>query len=153
MRDPVPQTLSRHFTNLIGRRVAFVKSMAKPKTEEKKVFAVYKSFPSLGIIVLKADLPLIASFAGALVGMPDAEVRKRVAEPTLDDLTRDAISEILNVATAVIATEDRATFMSMAMDASGVEDAAKEILSKPHREFAFDVTVEEHQGGRFQILI
>jgi len=152
MRDPVPQTLSRHFTNLIGRKVTFVKSLAKGKTNDKKVFAVYRSFPSHGVIVLKADLSLIGSFAGVLVGMPDSEVRSRVAELKLDDLIRDAIAEILNVATPAIATEDRATFLSMAMDESEIEDAAKEIASKPHREFIFDVTVEEHQGGRFHIL-
>lgn len=153
MRDPAPQTLSRHFTNLIGRRVAFVKSPPKSKMDEKKVFAVYRSFPSQSVIVLKADLPLIGSFAGALVGMPDSEVRMRLAEKTLDDLIKDAIMEILNVTTPAIATEDRATFISMAMNESEVEDAGKEIVSKPHREFMFDVTVEEHQGGRFQILI
>jgi hypothetical protein len=153
MRDPVPQTLSRHFTNLIGRRVTFVKSLAKTKTDEKKVFAVYRSFPSQSVIVLKTDLSLIGSFAGTLVGMPDSEVRTRLAAPALDDLIRDAIAEILNVATAAIATEDRATFLSMAMNEAEIEDAAKEIMSKPHREFVFDVTVEEHQGGRFQILI
>jgi hypothetical protein len=153
MADPVPQTLSRHFTNLVGRKVTFTKPASRADTAEKKIFAVYKSFPSQHSIVLKADLPLLGAFAGSLVGMPDSEVRSRVAEPTLDDLLKDAISEILNVAAAAIATEDRATFASMAVDPSGLEESAREILSKPHREFAFDVTVEDYRGGRFNILI
>ncbi|MGA2571390.1 MAG: hypothetical protein ABSF23_12790 [Terracidiphilus sp.] len=152
MREPTQQELSRHFSNLIGRRVVFEKTLSNVESKQKKLFAVYKSFPSEATIVVMADLCVLGSLAGALVGLPDSEVQTRLAQPVLDDLMSDAISEIFNVATAAIATEGRAAFVEMVMDRTGVKDAAAQVLAKPQRQFSFNVTVESYQGGKVQIL-
>ena len=152
MPDPTQQDLSRHFSNLVGRKVTFEKTLVNSLSKDKKAFAVYKSFPTESLIVVAADLRFLGSLAGALVGLPDSEVQNRLAKPVLDDLLNDAISEILNVTSAAIATEERAVFTQMVLERSGVKDAADAILTKPHRQISFNVTVENYQGGKFQVF-
>ncbi|MGO8759041.1 MAG: hypothetical protein ACLQG3_13030 [Terracidiphilus sp.] len=152
MREPTQQELSHHFSNLIGRRVVFEKTISNVESKNKKIFAVYKSFPAEATIVVKADLCVLGSLAGGLVGLPDSEVQSRLAAPVLDDLLSDAISEILNVATAAFAPEGRATFLEMLTNPSAVKDAAAEVLAKPKQQVSFNVTVENYQGGKVHIL-
>ena len=152
MRELTQQDLSRHFSNLVGKNVAFVKTFVNALSKDKKVFAIYKSFPSEAPIVLTADLCLLGSLAGSLVGLPDSEVQSRLAKPGLDELLSDAISEILNVTSAAIATEERAVFMQMVLDRSSIKDVADQILSKPNHQASFNVTVDNYQGGKFQVF-
>ena len=152
MHEPTPHMLTLHFTNLIGRKVSFVRSPANSRSAEKPIFGIYRSFPDNKSIVVMADLCLIGSLAGALVGLPDAEVRQRIAGPNLEELLADAVGEIFNVASPVVATQERAVFSEVVREKSGLKDDAAAVFSKPRLQFAFQVSIEGYQGGFFQVL-
>src|SRR5690348_9891705 len=113
MQDITPRVLSSHFTRLLGRQVGFEKTLVKARKDAKVVYGVYKSFPSDTSIVVGIELSLVASFAGALIGLPEAEVQSRCKAAILDEVLSDAILEIFNVAAAVVTTEDRSVFIKM----------------------------------------
>ena len=110
---PTPYSLSHLFTNLIARQVAFVRTQAPNEGSVKHVFGVYRCFPKETTVVLKSELSVFGSFAGALIGLPDSEVRTRLAAPALDDVMKDAMSEVLNVASSVVSSEGRAVLIGM----------------------------------------
>jgi hypothetical protein len=95
---------------------------------------------------------LLGSIAGALVGLPDSVVKDHVAANPLEELLRDAIYEVLNVASAAISTEGRAVFTNMVNNPTLIEGAAAETLKKPFRRSYFAVTIDGYQGGKFCIL-
>jgi hypothetical protein len=64
-------------------------------------------FPNETAVVVKADLPLLGSLAGILVGLPDSAVKEHLAATPMEELLRDAVYELLHIASAVITTEGR----------------------------------------------
>jgi hypothetical protein len=152
MSEPTPYALSKHFTNLIGRKVTFAQMTSALETKAKQVYGIYTVFPMRATLVVKADLALMGSFAGALVGLPDAEVKQHLATNPIEELLRDAIYEVFNVAAAVITTEGRATLTAMVTDQLLIRGAAEKALSTPLHRSYFNVAVEGYQGGRFNVL-
>jgi len=152
MSEPRPQSLSPHFSNLIGQKVVFEKLLTNAVTGEKKIYALYATVPSENPVVVMADLSVLGFLAGALVGLPEPEIRSRITAPELDDVLKDAINEIFNVATPVISTQERAVLKTISENKSELGDAAEQILSKPHREVSFNVTINNYKAGRFHIL-
>jgi|GEM_PF-6926977 hypothetical protein len=152
MKEPAPHILTLHFSHLIGRKVSFQPLPASFKSSGKSIYGIYKSFPSNIPIIVKADLSVIGSLAGALVGLPNDEVLRRIQQANLEEVLRDAIAEIFNVASSVIATESRAQFSEMAISESGLCEDIAAILSKPTHKYSFSVSVDGYQGGAFQVL-
>src|ERR1035438_7213855 len=114
MSIPTPSELSPHFSHLIGRRVAFTKAVSSAPSKAQKVYGIYTSFPDEALVVVKADLPLLGSFAGSLMGLPDGEVRKRLLASEVDEFLRDATYEVMNVAAPVIGHGGRAVLKKVA---------------------------------------
>jgi hypothetical protein len=152
MADPSPYILSRCFTQLTGRKVTFVQTTLGPDLKTKQMYGVYNLLPDELAIVVKADLPLLGSIAGALVGLPDAVVKEHLRVTPVDELLRDAISEVLNIAAASITAEGRANFTKMVADPSYIDGEAGKVLAKPFHRNYFTVAVEGYQGGKFAIL-
>lgn len=152
MSDPTAPILSRLFTSLIGRSVTFARLPAGPETQARQVFGVYTHHPDGASIVVKSDLLLLGSFAGALVGLPDSEVQSRLRASAIDELLRDAIYEVLNVASSAIAAEGRAVLARMVTNRSEIGEAIEMILANPSHRIDFDVSVEDYDGGRFTVL-
>lgn len=152
MPEPTPYSLSRHFTNLIGRKVTFAQMASAVDTNAKQVYGLYTVFPRETALVLKADLNLLGSFAGALVGLPDADVRNHLKVSPIEELLRDAISEVLNVASAVTTHEGRAVFEKMITDRLLIQGAHEKVLLKPLHRSYFNVSVDDYQGGRFALF-
>lgn len=152
MPEPTAFALSRHFTSLINRGVSFTQSTAAAETKVTKVYGVYMVFPQQAALVVKADLVLLGSFAGALIGLPDPEVKQRVKSPVIDELLRDPIHEVLNVAAAVVATEGRAVFKSMTMNPIYLRPDAEMALNSPMHRSYFVVKIDGYQGGRFCVF-
>jgi hypothetical protein len=71
MSEPTPLSLSHHFTQLIGRKVTFAPTTIAPETKIKQMYGIYNVLPHETAIVVKADLPLLGSLAGVMVGLPD----------------------------------------------------------------------------------
>ena len=161
MSDPTAPNLSQLFTSLIGRSVTFARIPPGPETKAKLVYGLYTHHPDGASIVVKSDLLLLFSCAGALVGLPDSEVQSRLSAPAIDELLRDAVYEVLNVASSAVviddggndvAAEGRAVLTKMVTNRSEVGDAFETILAKPIRRIDFNVSVDDYEGGKFTVL-
>jgi len=152
MSEPTAHALSRHFSNLINRNVSFVQAKSILENKVRQVYGIYEVFPGNKPLVVKADLSLLGSFAGAMVGLPDDEVKERLMVNPIEELLRDAMNEVFNVAAAVIASEGRAVFRSMTTSPLYLGPEAEQSVNNPlHRTF-FDVEIEGYVGGKFFIL-
>ena len=97
-------------------------------------------FPMRRAIVVKSDLPLLGSLAGVLVGLPDSAVKEHLAASPVEELLRDAMYEVLNIASAVITTEGRAVFTKMVADPTFIDGAAGKLFKKPDHRSYFNVS-------------
>jgi hypothetical protein len=152
MAEPTPFALSRRFTQLVGRTVTFVQKPATLDSRLNQIYGIYTVLPFETAVVVKADLRLLGSIAGALVGLPDPVVVDHLTANPMEELLRDAIYEVLNVAAASISTEGRAVFTNMVTNPTLIEGAAAETLKKPFRRSYFAVTVDGYKGGNFCIF-
>jgi len=152
MTEPSAYAISTLLTDLIGRKVSVAQASTPDETKTKQMFGVYQVVSSQRPIVLKADLVLLVSMAGVLVGLPDSAVKERLAAPTLDELIRDAMHELLNILSTVVSVEGRAVFNKMLPNAAYVDGAAGLVLKKPGRRTFFTVEVEGYQGGHLSIF-
>jgi hypothetical protein len=152
MAEPTAFALSKLFSDLVGAKVAFSQASAPIDAKIKQIYGVYTVFPNETAIVVKADLPLLGSLAGGLVGVPDNIVKEKLKAIPEDELLRDAIHEVMNIASAVITVEGRAVLKKVVMESVYCDGAAAKLLVKPDRKSYFNVTVAGYQGGRFNIL-
>jgi hypothetical protein len=151
MAGPSPFILSQRFSQLIGRKVTFVQ---KPLTLDGKlgqVFGIYSLQPIDAAIVVKSDLTLLGSLAGALVGLPDQAVAEHLRVSPMEELMRDSMCEVLNVAAAAVTTEGRAVFSKMVLDQAYLIGDAEKVYKEPFHRAFFMVSIEGYTGGRFSI--
>lgn len=152
MSEPTAHALSRHFSNLINRNVSFVPAKSMLENKVRQVFGIYEVFPSNKTLVVKADLSLLGSFAGAMVGLPDDEVKERLMANPIEELLRDAMNEVFNVAAAVVASEGRAVFRTMTTSPLHLGQEAEQAVNSPLRRSYFEVEIEGYAGGKLFIL-
>jgi len=152
MSEPTPYALSKHLTELIGRKVTFTQTVVAPETKIKQMYGIYTVLPHETAIVVKADLPLLGSLGGILVGLPDSAVKEHLAATPIEELLRDAIHEVLNITSTVVTNEGRAVFVKMMADPILIDGAAAKVLKKPDRRNYFNVVVDGYQGGKFTIF-
>jgi hypothetical protein len=118
----------------------------------RQMYGIYALLPYEFAIVVKADLPLLGSLAGALVGLPDSAVKEHLRANPLEELMRDAICEVLNIASAAVTTEGRAVFKKLVADPAAIDGVAGKVFQKPDHRSYFTVSIDGYQGGRFTIL-
>ena len=149
MAEPTPLALASLLTRLVGRDVAFAQLTRPVPSKSKQVYGVYTTVPGGAHRVVQADLPLLGSLAGALVGLPPESIRERLASSEVDEMLRDAIYEILNVTSAVISPDARSVFQNVYTDPLHLPDEAADILRQPLYRSYFNVTVQGYTGGAF----
>jgi hypothetical protein len=152
MAEPTPLALSHMFTQLIGRKVTFAPATIAAETKIKQMYGIYSVLPHESALIVKADLPLLGSLAGVMVGLPDSAVKESLSVSPVEEVLRDAIHEVLNVTSAVVTNEGRAVFTSMVTDTTLIDGAAGKLFKKPDRKTYFNVTVDGYQGGKFTIF-
>jgi hypothetical protein len=152
MAGPNPFILSQRFSQLINRKVTFVQTTMTLDMKIKQIYGIYTLSSIESAIVVKADLILLASIAGALVGLPDSAVKERLKTVGIDDLLNDAISEVFNVASAAVSSEGRAVFSKFVTDSVFVDGVAGKVFKEPFHRSYFTVAVEGYQGGRMSIF-
>src|ERR1700760_3051585 len=145
MSEPTPFALSKLLTDLIGRKVTFTQTTAAAETKVKQMYGIYRVVPHETAIVVKADLPLLGSLAGVLVGLPDSAVKEHLAATPVEELLRDAIHEVLNIASAVITHNGRAIFVKMVADPILIDGEAGKVFKKPDHRSYFNVLVDGYQ--------
>ena len=151
MSEPTGYAMTQLFSQLVGRDVKFATG-SNGASKEKQMYGVYTVLPQETAVVVQADLRLLGSFAGALVGLGDEAVQERLAQTPIEELLRDAIHEVLNIASTVVTNEGRGIFQKMATDPVYCDGAAAQLLQKPDRKTVFDVSMDGYTGGKFTIL-
>ena len=151
MAAPTTQSLSNLFTQLMGRSVTFAQTNDS-LSKAPQIYGVYVTSPDEAATVVKADLQLLGSFAGALVGLPDAAVKEHLKATPIEEPLRDAIHEVLNVASAAIAINGRTILTGMETDPARIEGAPANVIKKPEHKQYFNVSINGYQGGKFGIL-
>ena len=152
MSEPTPFGLSRCFSQLVGRKVTFVQTTITLDMKVTQIYGIYTLLPHETAIIVKADLPLMGSFGGALVGLPDLAVKEHLRPTPIEELLRDAICEVLNIVATALTSEGRAVFTKMVTDPIYIDGAAGNVYKKPDHRSYFNVTIEGYQGGKFTIL-
>lgn len=152
MSEPSPFLLSKAFSQLTGRKVAFVLATVGLESKVRQIYGIYSVKPHDVAIVVKADLLLMGSIAGALVGLPDPAVKEHLKTNPIEELMRDAILEVFNIAASTVTTEGRAVFTRMVTDPAYIDGPAEKAYKQPFRKNMFNVSIEGYQGGKFTIL-
>jgi hypothetical protein len=144
--------MSKLFTDLVGRNVSFSEQSEPNATRAKQIYGVYLIKPMDSTRVIQADLTLLGSFAGALIGLPSESIKERVAQSTLDEALRDALHEVLNIASRIVSIEARAVFQNMCTDPVYLSTGAQNTLRDPCYASYFSVKVDGYEGGAFSLL-
>ncbi len=152
MCAPTAYSLSKMYSQLLGREVGFTLKTPAPDSKAKAIFGVYKTEPVEDTIVVKADLPLLGSLAGVFVGLPAPSIAERLKEPKLDELLGDAIHELFNITSTPLSTEARVVFKTMHLDRVFLPGQAEDVLAKPLQTSSFEVSLSGYPGGVFQVF-
>ncbi len=152
MSEPSAASMTRLFTDLIGRNVNFSEQLHPSKASKEQIYCVYLIKPMDSTRVIQADLLLLSSFAGALTGLPCAAIKEHMAEPGVDETLRDALSEFMNIASRVVSLEHRAVFKGMYTDSGALPLDARNTLRDPCYSSFFSVTIDGYDGGAFSLL-
>jgi hypothetical protein len=102
--DLTPFALAKMFTQLTGRDVKFSVTSELPSGNQV-LYGAYALKPGDGALLLKADIPLIASLGAALLGLPKETALERAKQVPLEESLRDAMHEVLNVASTPFSWE------------------------------------------------
>jgi hypothetical protein len=153
MADVTPFSVSQLLSELLGKQIAAALVPPKtPDTKVKKAYGLYTGAPSKRALVVLADLPLLASFAGLLLGLPDATAKERAEEAPMHEGVRDAIHETLNIFSTVLSVEERVIFQRFVLDRVYCDDASSKVLSSPGTTTTFNMAIAGTQAGRLSIL-
>lgn len=150
MAEPKPLTIAQLFSGLTGRAVNFTQVLKPQGSKAKQAYGTYLIKPADTSRIVQLDLPLLGSLGGSLLGLPSDAVKERLSSPTSDEPLRDAMHEILNVASTIVSIDSRAVFQTMFLDA--VPNAVLESLKNPAFRSYFNVTVDGYEGGAFSIF-
>jgi hypothetical protein len=152
MAEPSSNSIARLFTDLIGRNVSFSEQPQRIMANGRQLYCVYLIRPMDSMRVIQADLSLLSSFAGALMGMSSETVKERVAEPKLDEALKDALNEVMNIASRVVSSENRAVFKGMYADSGSMPIDARSTLRDPCYSTHFSVKIDGYEGGSLSLL-
>jgi hypothetical protein len=140
------------FTDLIGRHVNFSEQLDPFPLVKQQLYCVYLIKPMDSYRVIQADLTLLSSFAGALIGLSPETIKERVAESKLDESLRDSLYEVMNIASRIVTLEHRGVFKAMYEDPGQMPREARGTLKDPCYSSYFRVTVDGYEGGGFSLL-
>jgi hypothetical protein len=139
--------MSKTLSQLTGREVGFTLKPKPTPSGSKPIYGIYTVLPENDPIVMKADIRLLASFGGALVGLPDAVVADRAKEVPMDEVLRDAIHEVFNVCSTPLSARHRVMFKSMHTEAHQLDSSARDLLNCSILATCFDVSIWGYTGG------
>ncbi len=152
MAEPKPFTIAELFTGLTGRAVNVTQVIKPPSRQASQAYGTYMIKPMDTTRIIQLDLPLLGSLGGSLLGLPAATLKERLTSPPSDEPLLDAMHEVLNVASTIVSTENRAVFQTMHLDTLEVPKELLESLKNPAFRSYFDVTITGYEGGAFSIL-
>jgi hypothetical protein len=151
MAELNPLDLSRLLSELVGTEVRLAPGSGVADAKAPQVFGTYTVLPDDAALVLQADLKLLSSIGGALLRLPAEAVEDHVTGAGVDEVLRDAMHEVLNIASTAVVRKGRAVFQKMLFDASELPGKAAETLESPFTRSVFEVFVQDYKGGKLTI--
>ncbi len=152
MPEASSSAMGKLFTDLIGHRVTFSEQQDPIISSARQIYCTYLIKPMDSTRVLKADQSLLTSFAGALIGLPLESIKERVAESKPNEALRDALHEVMNIASRIVSIEHRAVFKSMYPDSMSLPVDARKTLRAPCYSSYFNVKIDSYEGGAFSLF-
>ncbi len=152
MAEPTSASMATLFSDLIGRHVNFSEQMYAPPASGDQIYCAYLIRPMDSYRVIQADMSLLSSFAGALIGLSPEAIKERVNEKKLDESLRDALNEVMNIASRIVTVEHRGVFKGMFGDPGEMPPLARNTLRDPCYTSYFKVAVDGYEGGAFTLL-
>jgi hypothetical protein len=152
MTEPKPYAMSRLFSDLTGREISFCLALNPPQSRLRQLYGVYTELPSERAVVVKTDLSLMASLAGALLGLPEETAVERAEANPMDASVRDAIHEVMNIASTALSTDHRVKLLKMTLDPVCCDGKATDVLQKPDVKSNYCVSIGGKVVGGFTIL-
>jgi hypothetical protein len=152
MAEPTSSCMATLFSDLIGRHVNFSEQMNPVPPVGQQLYCAYLVKPMDSYRVIKADLSLLSSFAGALIGLSPETIKERLADTKLDETLRDALHEVMNIASRIVTLEHRAVFKGMYGDPGQLPPDARNTLRNPFSSSYYKVTVDGYDCGALSLL-
>ena len=152
MAEPSSSIMTRLFTDLIGHNVSFSDQSQPVTVKSEQLYCLYQIKPMDSSRIIRADISLLSSFAGALIGLAPEAIKQRVAEPQLDESLRDALHEVMNIASRVVSLENRAVFKGIYADPGSLPADARNTLRDPCYASYFNVKIDGYEGGALALL-
>jgi hypothetical protein len=144
--------LSRLFSGLVGRDVGFSLVISPPESKAAQIYGTYQVLPAKTPMVVKTDLPLLAGMAGALLGFPYETALERAQEKPMSEMIRDAMHEVLNVASTGLSTGNRVTLSTMVQDTVFCTSEVLDLIRKPDLKTQFKVSLGGDVQGLFSVF-
>jgi hypothetical protein len=87
-----------------------------------------------------------------LIGLSPEVIQERVEETTVDDSLKDALGEVMNIASRIVTLEHRGVFKGLYGDPSQMPPGARSTLRDPCYSSHYKVTIDGYEGGAFSLL-
>ena len=152
MNEPVALHLSQFFTALAGKPVSFSFAGNAPAPQGACMYGVYTSPSEDGPVVMRIGLKALALLGASLLGLPEEGALERAAATPADEPMRDAMHEVLNIASTAIGGDTRLVFQKMFRDLTALPAEASRLLQSPGPRTSFRVAVDGVNGDTATIF-
>lgn len=152
MSEPTPHSLSRFFSALTGRPIHVSLAVDPPAPKGAQMFGLYAVVPGEGSMVVRAGVTTLALFSGALLGLPDDIAIERARATPLDEPLRDAMHEVMNIASTAIRSDARVVFRTMSRDLDALPAEAARTVQQAARRNHYRVAVDGEHTELFTVF-
>lgn len=149
MAEATAFSLSQFFSELTGQHVSFALATNAPPPKGDQMYGLYHVVADASPLLLRMGLGSIALMGGALMGIPADLANERVRATQVDEPLRDAMHEVLNIASTAFSPEERIVFKRMSRTMDGFPTEAKELLQKAAHKNSYRVSVN---GSSVELL-
>ena len=149
MAEATALSLSRFFSDLTGRHVSFSIATSSSSVKGTQMYGLYHVAADATPLLLRLHLDTLAAMGGALLGLPEDLAIEKAKQTPLDEPLRDAMHEVLNIASTAISPDARIIFKCMAKSTGAFPSDAAELMQTACHKSAYRVAVEESSPELF----
>lgn len=114
------------------------------------MYGLYHVVADASPMLMRMSLSSIALMGGALLGLPADLALDRVKAEQVDESLRDAMGEVLNIASTAFSPDERIVFKGMSRSVDVFPANARELLHKASRKASYRVAVN---GSTAELLM
>lgn len=141
MAEATAFSMSQFFSELTGQHVSFAIATNAPAPKGDQMYGYYVVVADASPLLLRMSLSSIAHMGGALMGLPADAALERVRAAHVDEPLRDAMHEVLNIASTAFSPDERIVFKGMSRSVDVFPTGVKDLLQKASRKASYRVAV------------